>query len=61
MDLGDSSVDGEVRFGIFFVGTIAWGVREGRPNSEGGTSPGCWVVEKDEESSRERKRKEHST
>lgn len=34
-----------VRFEIFFVGTIAWGVGEGRPNREDGTSLGCWVVE----------------
>lgn len=48
-----------VRFEIFFVGTIAWGVGEGRPNREDGTSLGCWVVEMRSPPERGRE-KEHS-
>ena len=50
-----------VRSEIYFEGTTAWGLGEGRPDGEVSLSLlGCWVREKDEESSRYRKRKEHS-
>lgn len=37
-----------VRLEIYF----AWGLGEGRPDREGDTPLGSWVIEKDEESSR---------
>lgn len=43
-----------VRVKAYFGGTTTWGLGEGRPDREGDTSLGCWVIEKDEDSSRER-------
>lgn len=42
-----------VRFEIYFEGTTAWGLGKGRPDGEVSLSlSGCWIREKDKESSR---------
>lgn len=42
-----------VRFEIYFEGTTAWGLGKERPDGEVSLSlSGCWIREKDKESSR---------